>query len=46
MGLGEVEFYSPDAPVYFAFRYTGSGKSTYDGTFEVDDIRVYDKAME
>ena len=32
--------------VYFAFRYTGSGKSTYDGTFEVDDIRVYDKAME
>jgi hypothetical protein len=34
------------APVYFAFRYTGSGKSTYDGTFEVDDIRVYDKAME
>ena len=34
------------APVYFGFRYTGSGKSTQDGTFEIDDIRVYDKAME
>ena len=33
-------------PIYFAFRYTGSGKSTYDGTYEIDDIRIYDKAME
>ena len=33
-------------PVYFAFRYTGSGKSTYDGTYELDDIRIYEKVME
>lgn len=26
--------------VYFGFRYTGSGRSTYDATFFVDDIRV------
>ena len=26
--------------VHFGFRYTGSGKSTYDATFFVDDIRV------
>lgn len=26
--------------VYFAFRYTGSGKTAYDGTFELDDIRL------
>lgn len=28
--------------VHFGFRYTGSGKSTYDATFFVDDIRVID----
>ena len=27
---------------HLAFRYTGSGKSTYDGTFEIDDIRFFD----
>ena len=27
---------------YLAFKYEGSGKSTHDGTFEVDDIRVYE----
>lgn len=26
--------------LYFAFRYTGSGKTAYDGTFELDDIRL------
>ena len=29
--------------VYFGYRYTGSGKSTYDATFFVDDVRVVDK---
>jgi hypothetical protein len=29
--------------VHFGFRYTGSGKSTYDATFFVDDIRVMDQ---
>ena len=28
---------------HLAFRYTGSGKSTYDGTFEIDDIRFFDR---
>lgn len=28
--------------LYLAFRYTGSGKTAYDGTFELDDIRIYD----
>ena len=33
-------------PFYIAFRYTGSGKSSYDGTYELDDIRVFEKATE
>lgn len=28
---------------HLAFRYTGSGKTASDGTYEVDDIRVYDR---
>lgn len=28
---------------YLAFRYTGSGKTASDGTYEIDDIRVYDR---
>lgn len=28
---------------YLAFRYTGSGKTSSDGTYEIDDIRVYDR---
>lgn len=28
---------------YLAFRYTGSGKSASDGTYEIDDIRVFEK---
>ena len=28
--------------VYFAFRYTGSGKTASDGTFELDDIRIFE----
>ena len=28
---------------HLAFRYTGSGRSTYDGTFEIDDIRFFDR---
>jgi hypothetical protein len=27
---------------HLAFRYTGSGKSSFDGTYELDDIRVYE----
>ena len=27
--------------LYFAFRYTGSGKTSHDGTFELDDLRVF-----
>ena len=26
--------------LYFAFRYSGSGKTAYDGTFELDDLRL------
>jgi len=29
--------------LFFAFKYTGSGKSTQDGTFELDDFRIFDK---
>ena len=29
--------------VYLAFRYSGSGKTANDGTFEIDDIRIYDR---
>ena len=29
--------------LFFAFKYTGSGKSTHDGTFELDDFRIFDK---
>ena len=28
---------------HLAFRYTGSGKTASDGTYEIDDIRVYDR---
>jgi len=28
--------------LFFAFRYSGSGKTASDGTFELDDIRVYE----
>lgn len=28
--------------VFFAFRYTGSGRTASDGTFELDDIRVFE----
>ena len=28
---------------YLAFRYTGSGKSASDGTYEIDDVRVFEK---
>jgi len=28
---------------HLAFRYTGSGKTASDGTYEVDDIRVFEK---
>lgn len=35
-----------NTPVYFAFRYTGSGKTAQDGTFELDDFRVYKPTFE
>ena len=28
---------------YLAFRYKGSGKTASDGTYEIDDIRVFTK---
>ena len=28
---------------HLAFRYTGSGKTASDGTYQVDDIRVFEK---
>lgn len=31
---------------YIAFRYTGSGKTSHDGTYELDDIRIVDKEYE
>ena len=40
---------SGDIPIDFgprfrlAFRYTGSGKTASDGTYEIDDIRVFNK---
>lgn len=35
-----------NTPIYFAFRYTGSGKTAQDGTFELDDFRVYKPTFE
>ena len=37
---GEFELPAQSENIYFAFKYIGNGKSTYDATFLVDDIRV------
>jgi len=31
--------------VHFAFRYTGSGKAAEDGTFELDDVRIFEGGL-
>ena len=37
-------FAIPKAPTfYLAFVYSGSGKTTSDGTYEIDDIRIIEK---
>ena len=28
--------------LYFAFKYVGSGKTAQDGTFELDDFRIFE----
>lgn len=28
--------------LYFAFKYTGSGKTAQDGTYELDDFRIFE----
>lgn len=40
---GEISLSELKSPIHFAFRYTGSGKAAEDGTFELDDIRLYEK---
>lgn len=40
---GEIALTAFNRPVYIAFRYSGSGKTAEDGTFELDDIRLYEK---
>jgi len=37
---GSVMLDTIRSPFHVAFRYTGSGKTAQDGTFELDDIRV------
>ncbi len=32
----------PKADLFVGFRYSGSGKTAYDGTYELDDIRILD----
>ncbi len=39
---GNLKIQSTSNQVYFAFRYTGSGKTTQDGTYELDDIRLFE----
>lgn len=40
---GEIPLNNLDSSIYVAFKYTGSGKTAEDGTFELDDIRLYEK---
>ena len=40
---GAIVLDSHQESIHFAFRYTGSGKTAQDGTFELDDIRIFDK---
>ena len=39
---GNLEINHNSNQVFFAFRYTGSGKTANDGTYELDDIRVFE----
>ncbi len=39
---GPIDLSNITQPFRVAFRYQGSGKSTYDGTFELDDLRIVD----
>jgi len=39
---GSIDLSNITQPFRVAFRYQGSGKSTYDGTFELDDLRIVD----
>ncbi|MDA1344461.1 MAG: choice-of-anchor J domain-containing protein [Bacteroidetes bacterium] len=39
---GPIDLSNLTQPFRVAFRYQGSGKSTYDGTFELDDLRIVD----
>ena len=39
---GDIPLNKTEGELYFAFRYTGSGKTASDGTFELDDIRIVD----
>lgn len=38
----DIPINSDQGKLYFAFRYTGSGKTASDGTFELDDFRIVD----
>ena len=41
---GEIPLNNLGNSIYVAFRYSGSGKTAEDGTFELDDIRLYEKS--
>ena len=32
--------------LYFAFKYVGSGKTAQDGTFELEDFRIFEKILQ
>jgi hypothetical protein len=40
-GNMELNFYGKE--LFFAFKYQGSGKTAQDGTFELDDFRIFEK---
>ncbi|MBJ6367575.1 DUF5689 domain-containing protein [Snuella sedimenti] len=37
---GKVDLSCATGTMYIAFKYTGSGKSAFDGTYELDDVRI------
>ncbi|MDC0960210.1 hypothetical protein OAR37_02125 [Flavobacteriaceae bacterium] len=36
----DLNFYGTN--LYFAFKYNGSGKTAHDGTYELDDFRIFE----
>ena len=38
--VGIVDLSCESGTIYIAFKYTGSGQSTFDGVYELDDISI------